>query len=90
LVRAAIRPTAAELVAVGSGGRAGNLLVRPAELGAVAPHPVENDGELSRHGDGRLFVADLPGQLGAPRFERRPARHPVQNDTGRLIQVCPR
>src|SRR5918995_428275 len=60
-------------IAVELWGGHGNLLVRPAELGTVTPHPVENDGELSRHGDGRLPVADLPGQPGAPRFERRPA-----------------
>ena len=72
------------------GGGHGSLLVRPAELGAITPHTMENDRKLAGHGDGRLLVADLPGQPGAPRFQRRPARHPVQDDAGRLIQVCAR
>jgi hypothetical protein len=90
LARAALRSNAAELVAVGSGGGHGSLLVRPAERGAVTPHPVQNDREFTGHGDGRLLVADLPGQPGTARFQRRPARHPVQNDTGRFIEICPR
>src|SRR3954452_13199811 len=64
LARAALRPTAAALVVARSGG--GRLRVRPAELGAVAPHTMENDRKLAGHGDSCLLVADLPGQPGAP------------------------
>jgi site-specific DNA recombinase len=43
------------------------------EMRRTLPCCPTRDRELAGHGDGRLLVADLPGQPGAPRFQRRPA-----------------
>src|SRR5215212_4785350 len=84
------RPSAA---AGGSGGFAigcscrGDLLCRPAEFAAVAPHAMEDDRELAGYGDGGLLGADPLRQACPPGFQRRPARDTMQDDPGRLVQV---
>src|SRR5215208_6459201 len=64
-----------------------DLLCRPAELAAVAQHMMENDRELAGHGDGGLPGADPPRQARPPGLQRRPARDPMEDDPGRLVQV---
>ena len=60
----------------------------PAKECPACPQPELPHGFLLL--SSRLFVADLPSHSGAPRFQRRPSRHPVQDDTDRFIEVCPR
>src|SRR4051795_6904130 len=64
-----------------------DLLCRPAELAAVAQHAMEDDRELAGHGDGGLPGADPPRQACPPSLQNRPARDPMEDDPGRLVQV---
>src|SRR3954453_17244047 len=43
--------------------------------------------ELAGHGDGGLPGADPPRQTRPPGLQRRPARDPMKDDPGRLVQV---
>lgn len=57
-------------------GLCGNLLRRPVELGAVDPHPVQDDGELARYGTLALlrllrFAIRLPQALSADHLATR-------------------
>src|SRR3954462_10913988 len=65
----------------------GDLLCRPAELIAVAQHAMEDDRELAGHGDGGLPGADPLRQTRPPSLQHRPARDPMEDDPGRLVQV---
>src|SRR5512147_1898268 len=62
-------------------------LLRPAEVGTVAPHAVQDDGELTCHGDGGLLAADALHQPDTPGLERREACHPVEQHAGGLEQI---
>src|SRR4051812_21245005 len=64
-----------------------DLLCRPAELTAVAQHAMEDDRELPGYSDGGLPGADPPCQARPPGLQNRPARDPMEDDPGRLIQV---
>src|SRR3954464_13964513 len=64
-----------------------DLLCRPAELAAVAQHAMEDDRELPGYSDGGLPGADPPCQARPPGLQHRPARDPMEDDPGRLIQV---
>src|SRR5215211_2625040 len=48
---------------------------------------MEDDRELAGHGDGGLPGADPPRQARPPGLQRRPARDPMEDDPGRLVQV---
>src|SRR3954468_18564025 len=74
------------LMAIGCSCRV-DLLCRPAELATIAQHAMENDRELAGHGDGGLPGADPPRQARPPGLQRRPARDPMEDDPGRLIQI---
>jgi hypothetical protein len=47
----------------------GDDLSGPAELGAINPDTVQNDGQPSRQGDERLFHSAAPGDLHRPGLE---------------------
>ena len=56
-----------------SGGRDGRRrLLAKAELGPVAPHPVQNDGELARDGHAGPCHATMLGDLHPPGAQARP------------------
>ena len=57
------------------------------ETGRTLHHCPTRHGQLTRDRDGRLLAAHLLGEPGAPGFQRRPARDPVQQDPGRLKQI---
>ena len=65
------RPNALCLL-FGSGGhrRAGCLVGN--EVGLVAQHPVQHDGELAGHGDGGLAQAGAPGDAEPPGLRSEP------------------
>src|SRR4051794_16233831 len=64
-----------------------DLLCRPAELIAVAQHAMEDDREPAGHGEGGLPGADPLRQTRPPSLQHRPARDPMEDDPGRLVQV---
>ena len=61
----------------------------PLERGPVHPDAMQNDGDLARDRDLRLFHADALGEAQAPGLQRRPALGPMKQDAGSLIEVGP-
>src|ERR1700710_332681 len=64
-------------------------LLRPPEIGAVNPNPMQDDGQFTGDRDLGLRRADLLHQPDAPRFQRRPTIHSGQQHTGGLVEASP-
>jgi hypothetical protein len=77
------RPTTACMF--GSGRR--GYRARRAELGAVAPHAVEDDRELPCHGDLRPFEPRAPCEFETPGLQRRGALDAGEDHIRRLVAV---
>src|SRR4051794_17411880 len=70
---------------LGSGGSEAWFLAE-AELGPVAPHPMQDDGELASNGDAGPCHAARLGHLHAPRTQAGPLAAAHQQGVGRLVQ----
>ena len=58
-------------------------------LGAVDPHPVQDDGKFSSHGDAGFAQAPTSCDAHAPGLESRPFRNPRQQHIGSFVEVAP-
>src|SRR6516165_6434122 len=66
----------------------GDDLSGPAELGAIDPDTVQDDGQSPRQGDDRLFHPATPGDLHRPSLEPRPFLR-AQHTLGRFVEHDP-
>lgn len=59
---------------------------RPAEVGSVAPHAVQDHGKTSRQRHNRLLKAPPLGNIHGPGLQPRPFRHSRQQNLRRFIE----
>ena len=59
----------------------------PAKLGSIAPHSVQDHGELARKRRSRLLHAGSFGEAQTPRLERTPFLHAREQNACRLEQI---
>ncbi|MEA2771104.1 MAG: hypothetical protein QOD93_4066, partial [Acetobacteraceae bacterium] len=61
-------------------------LLRPAEIRAIDPHPMQDYANLARQGDLGSFCSTPPSDIHAPAFECGEARDTRQQDIGCLVE----
>ena len=63
-------------------------MLAPAELGAVAPHAVQDDRQLAGDRDPGAVHAPALGQGDAPALERTPGAGPLEENAKGMIAYC--
>jgi hypothetical protein len=66
--------------------RSGWCLLRPAEIRAIDPHPMQDYANLARQGDLCSFCPTPLRDIHSPAFERGEARDTRQQDIGCLVE----